>query len=295
MPRPSALIRARPEIQAALGKEPRSIYALRDVAELLHRYRKVWKLPESISTSRFLAFLTDKHDLAAHELVAEEYGRSTTRYVWGEVSPYELAITLSPRAYFSHGTALALHGLAKPDPATLYLNIEQSKKDPPTGGLTQAALDNAFKAKPRRSNMIYSVIGSSVVQIAGKHTNQLGVEKVVDPSGKQLPATGLERTLIDAVVRPAYAGGPAAILQAYRQAQSRVSISKLHRMLRDLDYIYPYHQAIGFLMERAGYDEAAYKKFRAKALKHDFYLANAMRSPAYSEDWRLYYPKDLPV
>jgi predicted transcriptional regulator of viral defense system len=295
MPRTSALVRARSEISAILAKEGRTIYALRDVAELLHRCRRVWKLPESISTNRFLAFLIDKHELIAHDLIAKEYGRSTTRYVFGDVSAYELALTLSPRAYFSHSTALALHGLAETDPKTLYLNIEQSEKKPPTGKLTQAGLDNAFKTKPRQSKMIYTVLGSSVIQVAGKNTGRLGVEKISYLSGKMLSATDLERSLIDAVVRPAYAGGPAAVVEAYYRAKDQVSPTKLHTMLSQLNYIYPYHQAVGFLLERTGYAKAAYSKFRSKTLRHDFYLANAMRNPAYSEYWRLYYPKDLPA
>src|SRR5258708_1568311 len=197
MPRKSALTLAQAEIRAALAKEPRSIYALKDIAEMLDRCRRVWKLPKSTSTNSFLAFLIDKHLLTTHDLTAEQYGRGTPRYVWGTVSPYELALTLSPRAYFSHGTALALHGLTAPDPNTLYLNIEQSEKKPPTGRLTQASLDQAFKAKPRQSKMIYKVLGSNVVQIAGKNTKQLGVEKIKDPSGTILTATGLERSLID--------------------------------------------------------------------------------------------------
>lgn len=295
MPRPSALTLARAEIHAALAKEARRIYALKDIAELLHRYRRVWKIPESVSTNRFLGFLLDKRELTAHDLIAEKYGRSTTRYVWGTASAYELALTLSQRAYFSHGTALALHGLTGLDPKTLYLNIEQSEKSPPTGPLTQAALDRAFKAKPRKSKMIYKVLGSNVVQIAGKNTKQLGVEKIVGPSAELLSATGLERSLIDAVVRPAYAGEPGALVQAYRRAKGRVSIEKLHTMLNKLDYVYPYHQAVGFLLERTGYDQADYKKFRPKALEHDFYLSNAIKNPSYSESWRLYYPRNLPA
>jgi len=294
MPRTSALVHARKEIQAALAKEGRRIYTHRDVADLLHRYHRVWRLPQSTTTNRFLAFLLDKHELTAHDLTAEEYGRSTTRYVFGKVSTQELALTLSPRAYFSHGTALVLHELAEADETTLYLNIEQSEKKQPGGALTQAALDNAFKAQPRQSKMIYTVLGSRVFQIAGKNTKQLGVEKISHASGEMLSVTSLERSLIDAVVRPAYAGGPAVVAQAYRRAKDRVSPDKLAAMLNKLDHKYPYHQAIGFLMERTGYSKAACNKFRPKTIQHDFYLANAMPNPAYSAHWRLYYPKDLP-
>ncbi len=65
--------------------------------------------------------------------------------------------------------------------------------------------------------------------------------------------TSLERTLIDITVRPNYAGGAFAVLDAYRQAIERnlISSNKLVVVFNSIPFIYPYHQAIGFYLERA--------------------------------------------
>jgi len=55
--------------------------------------------------------------------------------------------------------------------------------------------------------------------IAGKNTNRLGVEEIAGPASETIPVTNLERTLIDIVVRPAYAGGTSQLLKAYRTAK----------------------------------------------------------------------------
>jgi hypothetical protein len=83
------------------------------------------------------------------------------------------------------------------------------------------------------------------------------------------------------------------VLNVYWAAKDRVSIERLLKTLKSLDYVYPYHQSIGFLMQKAGYPEKNYAELRAIGLSYDFYLAHDMKQPEYSEDWRLFYPREL--
>jgi len=70
-----------------------------------------------------------------------------------------------------------------------------------------------------------------------------------------------------------------------------MSVGRLLAILAKLDYVYPYHQSIGFLMQMAGYSEKSCGRLRALGLNHDFYLAHGMQQPEYSKDWRLFYPQ----
>ena len=188
---------------------------------------------------------------------------------------------------------MTLHGLAHANPKLVYLNSEQSPKPSLSGKLEQDRIDNAFKKKQRLSNLIYSVDDLSVTVISGKNTQALGVEIISHSNSEKLAVTNLERTLVDIAVRPAYAGGIPQVLKAYRSAKIRVSIDRLTRILRGLDYRYPYHQSIGFLMQQAGYPEHSYAKLRELGLEHDFYLDYGMQQPAYSREWRVFYPAEL--
>jgi len=67
------------------------------------------------------------------------------------------------------------------------------------------------------------------------------------PNGEPLDVTDLERTLIDIVVRPAYAGGVHQVLTAFVRSRPKVSLERIAKLLRRLDYIYPYQQAISIL------------------------------------------------
>lgn len=122
----------------------------------------------------------------------------------------------------------------------------------------------------------------------------MGVNEIKGPSNEKLRVTDIERTLIDIVVRPIYAGGVKEVLKAYRQGKNFVSVEKLAETLQQTDYVYPYHQAIGFYMEKSGaYDESEFQLLKKTPMNFDFYLDYKMHEFKYSEDWKIYYPKDL--
>jgi predicted transcriptional regulator of viral defense system len=102
--------------------------------------------------------------------------------------------------------------------------------------------------------------------------------------------TDLERTLIDIVVRPAYAGGIKLIADAYKHAFKKIDVEYLTKLLQKMEYAYPYHQSIGFLLERAGATEQDCRRLSNLGTEFDFYLDYKMKNPAYSKKWRLYYP-----
>ena len=91
---------------------------------------------------------------------------------------------------------------------------------------------------------------------------------------------------------PFYSGGVQEVLTAYKNAAQRVSVNRLAAMLRQLDYVYPYHQAIGFFLERAGaYRESQLRLMKKFPFEFDFYVTHQMKETEYSREWRVYYPK----
>jgi len=222
--------------------------------------------------------------------VGENVHRTVTRYVWADASPYAVAATLESRAYLSHGTAVLLHGLTDQLPSVICVSREQSQQYGRESTLEQEGIDNAFSQPERRSNALFTYDNFQVVLLHGKNTGRLEVGTITY-GREQLSVTKLERTLIDITVRPAYAGGVYQVLEAYRRAQSDMSTSILLATLKKLDYIYPYHQAIGFYMQRAGYKPEQYERLRSLGLNHDFYLAHGLREREFDSAWRLHFPK----
>lgn len=291
MPKQSRLTLSKADIFSRFDNASKKVYSETTLNRLLQEARDEWALPESTRVSDFVSFLERQGKLKPLELTSEEYSRSIKRYSWGRASPLELALSIKSRAYLCHGTALTLHGLTNLPLKTIYLNAEQSVKSQDASSLNQRGIDLAFSGRQRRSKLIYRYADVSIVMIAGKNTDHLGVEEIAAPGSGPLQVTNLERTLIDIVVRSAYAGGISNVIKAYRAAKDRMSVDRLVSTLETLDYVYPYHQAIGFLMQKTGYPEKNFRKLRAMGLNYDFYLTHEMKEPAYSKEWRLYHPK----
>lgn len=248
--------------------------------------------------------------------------RTMRRLVWGDVSVFEVALSMRPRSYLSHGSAALGNGIADATSDRVYVNQEQTPKPPPSGALEQGAIDRAFRNRGRTSNYVFQyappsgtgAIGTEateteatrtgatgrtreVVLLSGKNTGDFGVAELSFGDGPLLRSTGLARTLIDIAVRPGYAGGPATVLDAYRRALNRMPpellVAELITTLDALAHVYPYHQSVGFYLTRAGSPAEATASLRDRGIRFDFYLDYAMVDAAYDPAWRIHHPSDL--
>jgi hypothetical protein len=171
------------------------------------------------------------------------------------------------------------------------VNKEQSAKDS-SSELSQAGINRAFSAKQRTFGFHFHHGQTTITLLNGKHSGRLGVMAITGSRGESLEVTDLERTLIDIAVRPAYAGGVRHVLTAYLLSRPRVSINRIATLLRRLDHVYPYRQAIGFYLASAGHTSTDLDVLRKPKLKFDFFLAHGMKHTRFDERWRIHFPAD---
>jgi len=276
---------------------PHAAMTDRQLRSFLVRHWPDIHAPQSLTEGRVIQFLLENTKAARVDIVPEpsaksvkgQLYRSKPRYVWPDTTPFSVALSLRANSYFTHATAVFLLGLSQELPGTIYVNCEQSPKPSPVLA-SQGAIDQAFKANPRVSKYAYSFMDSRIVLLSGKHTGRLEVSEVRYINGEFYPVTKVERTLIDCVVRPTYAGGIFHVRDIFANAKDRVSANVLAVTLRKLGYVYPYHQAIGFIMERTGYPSNQFERLRDLGLNYDFYLAHRMAETKYDASWRIHYP-----
>lgn len=277
------------ELNAYLTRQSKNYFTVSDLQKILKLNRRSWTLPAATTYLDFINFLLDKNVLNLIKIKLPGY-RITERYTMGTISEYELALSINKESYLSHYTALYLHELTENVPKNIYTNKEQVKKaNNPSHQLRQESIDQSFSRPMRITNQIAQFNDFKVYLLNGKNVDRIGVtditlEKLV------LPITNMERTLIDACVRPDYAGGAYEVLNAFKAAKGKISVNKLLATLKKMDFIYPYHQVIGFYLEKAGYEEKLLRLFDKLEKNYNFYLSYAMKNPDFSPRWKLYFP-----
>ena len=289
---------AKPDIVDAF-EQGRHVFRTADIAHLLNENRNFWRLAQSTSLHDFISFMVDKTDLRRVHFPFPQ--REVVGYTWGRVSLLETLLHLVDRSYYSHYTALRIHGLTEQVPKTVYLNQEK----PPSSAFgrnantvyEQETIDQAFKKPPRatKNEIELPLEQCRVVMLQSAYHEGLGIIDGTfnDGSERGFPIryTDLERTMIDVVTRPFYAGGVAEVAKAFENAKGKLSVNKMSAKLKKMDFGYPYHQAIGYYLERAGYKASLVDIFRRQPMVRDFYLTHGLNKTTYCCEWRLYVPE----
>jgi len=291
MARRSWIKRELPEIINYFDKSKTKIYRTAQIRELFHRKSYEWSLPKSLSMTDFIEKLLDETVLQKVELDFPH--RRETRYAWGEVSEFQLAQSLKNGSYITHQSAAYIHGLVDGPPQDLFVNFEQPKRIQ-KGDITQEAIDRAFKRPVRITKNKAAYRDITIWLINGMHTSRYGVVEEISERNESISVTNVARTLVDMAVRPVYSGGVLNVFAAYKRAKDKTTVEELSKTLRNMGHIYPYHQVVGFYLEKAsGVGEESLEILEEIPMNFDFYLTHQMGETAYSKKWRLHYPKEL--
>ena len=283
----------KPLIVKALKNTNKSVFSISELSNILNENKNSWRLAQITTKTDFINFLTENKIL--EEVFIDLPTRSTKKYVFKDANNYEIALSIRQDSYLSHYTALFIHGLTNNIIKNIYTNLEQTIKPSRTGKqntLLQENIDRAFSRPMRMTNNIAKLPTFDVYLLNGKNFNRL---EVIDYliNNKSFPVTSMERTLIDIIIRPNYSGDVGETLDAYKLAKGKLSVNRLLATLKKMNNIYPYHQAVGFYLERAGYDEKLLKLVEKIGINYNFYLTYQIRDKDFSKRWNIFYPKDL--
>lgn len=283
---------AKRDIIGELDRLPFPVLSINKLAEILEENREFWRLAQSMSAKTFAEALIKYAYL--HRVEIQTQSRLYVRYIWRTASAYQVALSLKTRGFLSHYTAVTFHGLSDQIPKTIFVNEEQPPKRVDLPDLTQENIDYAYQRPERHSNNVGTFGDYTICLLQSMGAEEAGVVNYQDPITGQIRITDLERTLLDIAIKPDNAGGVYEVMEAYRRAGGHASVNRLAALLHKADYIYPYHQVIGFYLQRSGvYPETLISIFREKPQNFRFYLTRQLQDPRLDLEWNLYVPKNL--
>ncbi|WP_052266289.1 hypothetical protein [Pedobacter kyungheensis] len=265
-------------------------FSLSRFYEIFERERLEWGVRKKVT---FLDFLEEllKSRVFYKEVFVDQAGAEKTLLTHGKQNQFTMLSPLAKNGYFAYRSAMELNRLCTGGSKISYLKTEHPRDRgilKAGNELTQDAITAAFESLPRVNKNVLEWRKGEVMLANGKKTDRLGVLRVENEIDSYC-YTDLERTLIDIVVRPFYAGGTEQVLKAFKKAKQQLNIEKLNDYLQKLGFIYPYHQCVGYYLEKAGYAKKEYALFNKNKV-FDFYLTHAMEYPDYIEKWKLYVP-----
>ena len=289
---------AKPDIVSEFSQHG-PVFRPRELSAIFNARRDFWRLAKSMTLTAFTRFMLDKTDL--RHVRYDFPNRPVSGFTWGDVPTLETVLELVDGSYLSHFTAMRIHGLTEQLPKTVYFSKERStdywygRDDDEI--FEQDAIDAAFRRPPRISHNAVTLPNGQgrLMMLEGAYQEGRGVISGAVNFGGDRPLnlryTDLERTLIDIVVRPFYAGGVFEVAKAFENARGELSGNAMLAMLKGMNFGYPYHQAIGYYLDRSGYKPSVVNLYRRLPMERDFYLAHGMESTRYIPRWRLHVPE----
>lgn len=283
------------DIIAFFEKTKLKAYTTHDIQRIFESHREEWKIAAYRSYKHFITFLNERKililDVQNHE--AHKSKKQILRKK--DATPFDIGLTVKKDGYLSNYSAMQIHQLTLQLPKTIYISDEKyldiSSPKSNKVELDQESVDRAFLKPQRVATESYKsqYDGFRYVYLQKKHKSiNVGVTQI-----NGLAVTDLERTLIDIAVRPVYSGGAFEVLEAYKNAKRKADPLKISSYLDELDYIYPYHQLIGFYLDLVGFPKKSLQPFLDKKSNINFYQTYNLSNKKLNEKWGIYYPTGL--
>lgn len=285
---------AYPEIERLLIGTRRKAFTTTDLQTIFHSNKDQWKLSTRTTYTKFIKYLVEnKQLLKIKKLVHLETQSEKLIYTFKNANTYDVITAIKKNGYLSYLTALVVHELTLQIPKTTYISEEIHDTYLHHNTLDQESIDKAFAKEQRTTTNIYKDDLTNERYVFTERKMNITNIGIITDNSLNYQTSNIERTLIDCVVRPQYSGGIFSVLEAFRNALDILDIVKLDSYLDDLNYTYPYHQLVGFYLEKSGYNTSLLTPFLNKVSRFNFYMTYNLSNKKFDPKWKIYYPEGI--
>jgi len=200
--------------------------------------------------------------------------------------------------YLGNLTAMYLLGLTDQRPKSFYICHESLPASSQPFEYSPDQVKLLFMKSHRKSERYFEYDENRFYMLEKQEMSASGlidyIHKDEEFGDVKICISDLERTFLDSIVGSQYSGGIVQVIESFKDQE--IDLKKLKQYYDALSPKYPYWQKIGFILslnknEKLSSDWKKY--FKDKEMK-DFFLDKEYRSNwAYSEEWKLFYPKGI--
>lgn len=259
-------------------------YNLNDLKGLLINLKEKGLVSNSMPSSKFYDRLVDIGLLSFSVFMDGGY---LTRYSFNEsLSNEKLLTSLKKNAFLSMSSALNYIGLSEYRNNFIFISKEQTDKGSDSGDveLTQKAIDNAFAKDYRKTHMIGKYNNKHIIFLQPKYTMQFGVTEI-----DGIKVSSVNRALVEMVVNVQYFRNSREIIDVFSKIKNHINVDEVFAITQRFDFIYPYFQSIGYILEEIGFEKRELDEFKECISEFDFYTDKNQLNYSYDPYWKMYH------
>lgn len=246
--------------------------------------------------NRFLKPLVLKHDsISLPHVLYHDTQRNP-----GEITTWDVALSLHHYSFVAGYSAFAKLGWAKPNETLIYVNWVRhlpEKLAEPVAIDDEALQRIAFSPK-RLAATIVAFRGRRIHALSGQVFSSSELNHLISvPNNSGLPKYAKtyreERLLIESLINYHYFGGADSVWKILKRKAKSLDQSKILSVFGEMNLKYPYANAIGYMLESAEVPENFLDRWMALSSRHlTFHLfLGDTESRILSEKWNLFVPK----
>lgn len=216
----------------------------------------------------------------------------------GDPDVFDIALGLRKDSYITGYKLISMMGWTDYMPKVIHVNwvrgtLRNNRTDEIDNRVVQKT---AFKPK-RKSKVAFRYDDYEIILLSGQFFPRSHERYFQSPKSLPLPTYSKipvpEYLALDALINYHYFGGAESVWKLFKDRARYLDLKLLRRFYRELKFVYPYANAIGYLLESAGVDrqELGYWENKVdKTIQFHLFMGDQERR-ILNPKWNLYVPK----
>lgn len=262
----------------------KKMYSLRELNEVLTHLKTKKLIAQNISGRSFFNMLQNRLELKTYSISSEKINK--VRYtLYSDINVYDFVATFEKQGFFSMSTSLNIQGLSNEKNEFVFFSKELTPKYyNKNNEIHQEDIDQAYEKEYRYTSSIATYKNNHVIYLTPKHTGRFEVVRY-----NEYYVSSVHRAFVEMIIHVQYFKSFETVIEIFKPLKNRLDVKRIFKVLEIFDLIYPYHQLIGFSLEKVGFYKNDLDLFKKQVSDLKFYTQKSKIKYTFDSYWNIYY------